>query len=120
MQSWIFRFVSILGERYARTCLRLLYAVASTPECSRIRQRQAAIYLHVTDCVDAILLALEGRRQGNIFNLGTDEYCTVDESIGWITGFLGLNPARHYAGGDRGWVGDSPFIFLTARGPCIG
>src|SRR5262249_62289730 len=48
----------------------------------------------------------------NIFNLGTDEYCSVDESIGWITGHLGLDPVRHYAGGARGWVGDSPFIFL--------
>jgi UDP-glucose 4-epimerase len=36
----------------------------------------------------------------------------VDDSIGWIAGRLGLNPARQYTGGERGWVGDSPFIFL--------
>jgi UDP-glucose 4-epimerase len=36
----------------------------------------------------------------------------VDDSIGWITGRLGLNPTRQYSGGERGWVGDSPFILL--------
>ena len=38
----------------------------------------------------------------NIFNLGTDEYCEVNDSIGWITGHLGLDPARTYTGGERG------------------
>jgi UDP-glucose 4-epimerase len=48
----------------------------------------------------------------NIYNLGADEYCEVNDSIGWITERLGLTPKRVYAGGERGWVGDSPFIFL--------
>src|SRR5258708_4784442 len=48
----------------------------------------------------------------NVFNLGVDEYCQVNDSIGWITNHLGLTPALHYSGGARGWVGDSPFIFL--------
>ena len=48
----------------------------------------------------------------NIFNLGTDEYCEVNDSIAWISGHLGLTPELIYAGGERGWVGDSPFIFL--------
>jgi UDP-glucose 4-epimerase len=40
----------------------------------------------------------------------------VNESIGWITGHLGLSPVRNYSGGTRGWIGDSPFIFLdTAK-----
>jgi nucleoside-diphosphate-sugar epimerase len=48
----------------------------------------------------------------SIYNLGTDEYCTVDESLGWICAELGVDPRRSYTGGERGWVGDSPFIFL--------
>ena len=48
----------------------------------------------------------------NIYNLGTDEYCQVDDSLNWITAHLGLKPERLYTGGERGWVGDSPFIFL--------
>ena len=51
----------------------------------------------------------------NIFNLGADEYCRVDDSLGWISERLGLNPKRQYAGGARGWIGDSPFIFLDTK-----
>ena len=57
---------------------------------------------------------LEGNGFG--FNLGVDHYCTVDESLGWICEHLGLSPERRYTGGTRGWIGDSPFIFLdTAK-----
>jgi len=48
----------------------------------------------------------------HVFNLGTEEYCQVNDSIRWITAHLGLAPALSYTGGDRGWIGDSPFIFL--------
>jgi UDP-glucose 4-epimerase len=50
----------------------------------------------------------------NIFNLGTDEYCEVNDSIRWICGHLGLSPELRYSGGDRGWIGDNPFIFLDS------
>ena len=48
----------------------------------------------------------------NIFNLGTEEHEDVDYSVDVITQHLGLNPAREYTGEVRGWIGDSPFIFL--------
>jgi len=116
LQGWIFRFVSILGERYTHGhvvdfCRQLAQHSGTLRVLGNGRQRKS--YLYVQDCIDAILAAIE-RAPGkvNVFNLGTDEYCTVDESIGWITARLGVSPAREYAGGERGWVGDSPFIFL--------
>ena len=51
----------------------------------------------------------------NIMNLGTNEYCQVTESIGWITAKLGLKPKLIFGGGDRGWIGDNPFIFLDTK-----
>ena len=36
----------------------------------------------------------------------------MNHSIAWISERLGLAPTLEYTGGDRGWVGDSPFIFL--------
>jgi len=67
----------------------------------------------VRDCIDAMLLCMEcAGAKVSIFNLGTDEYCEVNDSIGWICEQLGLNPRRIYSGGDRGWTGDNPFIFL--------
>jgi UDP-glucose 4-epimerase len=74
-------------------------------------QRKSYLYIH--DCIDAILLAIEKSSEPvNVLNLGTDEYCEVNDSIRWITERLGVAPALQYAGGPRGWVGDSPFIFL--------
>jgi len=116
MQSWIFRFVSILGERYTHGHVFDFYKqLTQHPETLQVlgNGKQRKSYLYVQDCIDAILLALDrASAKVNIFNLGTDDYCMVDESIGWITGRLGLNPTRQYTGGERGWVGDSPFIFL--------
>ncbi len=40
----------------------------------------------------------------------------MNDSLDWICAKLRVNPKRHYTGGSRGWVGDSPFILLdTAR-----
>ena len=74
---------------------------------------QRKSYLYVQDCIDAMLLAVNAASAPvSIFNLGTDEYCQVNQSIGWICEHLGLHPKLDYTGGDRGWVGDNPFIFL--------
>ena len=65
------------------------------------------------------VLILTARPKGpdlaRAFNLGTDEYCQVSESVELITSELGLAPDLVYTGGDRGWIGDSPFIFLDCR-----
>jgi UDP-glucose 4-epimerase len=119
-QSYIFRFVSILGERYSHGHVFDFYgSLVANPEELRVlgNGKQRKSYLYVQDCIDAMLLAFEtSHEKVNIFNLGTDEYCELNESIEWITGRLGVKPRLTYTGGDRGWVGDSPFIFLdTAR-----
>ena len=115
-QAYIFRFVSVLGERYSHGHVFDFYkSLLRNPQELIVlgdgHQRKS--YLYVQDCLDAILLAIqkaEGRV--NVFNLGADEYCQVDDSVGWICEHLGLEPRRIYAGGERGWVGDSPFVFL--------
>lgn len=115
-QGYIFRFVSILGERYSHGHVFDFYqSLRANPRELRVlgNGRQRKSYLYVQDCIDAMLYAVD-RADGrvNIFNLGTDEYCEVNESIGWITAHLRLNPTLTYSGGERGWIGDSPFIFL--------
>src|SRR3954464_1295484 len=120
-EGYIFRFVSILGERYSHGHVFDFYkSLRANPEELRVLGNglQRKSYLSVHDCIDAILTVMERVRDGKavIFNLGTDEYCQVNDSIGWITSHLGVSPPLRYTGGDRGWVGDSPFIFLdTAR-----
>src|SRR2546427_11621085 len=72
--------------------------------------------LYVQDCLDAMLLAMaRADDRVNIFNLGVESYCEVQDSIAWISAALGLNPKVTYNGGARGWVGDNPFILLDTR-----
>jgi UDP-glucose 4-epimerase len=119
-QSYIFRLVSLLGERYTHGHIVDFYRQLRG-DGARLRVlgngRQRKSYLYVQDCIDAMLLAID-RSSGevNIFNVGTDDHCEVNDSIRWICEALGVAPEIDYSGGDRGWVGDNPFIFLdTAK-----
>lgn len=114
--GWIFRFVSILGERYSHGHVLDFYKkLLDDPNHLHVlgNGKQRKSYLYVQDCIDAMLMAIEEKKNKvNIFNLGTDEFIIVDDSVNLICGYLGLNPKISYSGGDRGWIGDNPFIFL--------
>ena len=116
----MFRFVSILGPRYTHGHVFDFYKqLRAGPTRLNVlgdgTQRKS--YLHVDDCVAAMLCALDTvQDRFAIFNLGCDSYCQVNDSIGWICSELGITPTRDYSGGSRGWIGDNPFIFLdTAK-----
>ena len=115
-QSWIFRFVSILGERYTHGHVYDFYRkLRQDPTCLTVlgNGKQRKSYLYVQDCIDAIFLALEkAQEKVNIINLGVNDVCEVDDSIRWICEELGVNPKLEYTGGDRGWIGDNPLIHL--------
>jgi UDP-glucose 4-epimerase len=115
-QSWIFRLVSILGERYTHGHVYDFYKkLLENPDELLIlgNGHQKKSYLYIQDCLDAMLFSIDRfKDKVNILNLGTNEYCEVNESVNWITTHLGLKPKLKYSGGDRGWVGDNPFIFL--------
>jgi UDP-glucose 4-epimerase len=114
--GYIFRFVSILGERYTHGhifdfCKQLIDHPNELYVLGNGKQKKS--YLYIQDCIDAILTVIsEAKEQVNIINLGTDEYCEINQSIGWICNYLNLNPRITYSGGEHGWVGDNPFIFL--------
>ena len=119
MQAWIFRFVSILGDRYTHGHVfdfvkRLLENPNELTVLGNGKQKKS--YLHVQDCLDAIELAIvKAEDKINIFNLGTDEYCDISASAGWIIDEMKLQPTVKYSGGERGWIGDNPFIFLGTQ-----
>ena len=83
---------------------------------------QRKSYLHIDDCIGAMLTVVEkAQDKVNVFNLGTDEYCEIVNSIGWICEEMGVTPKLSYTGGARGWIGDNPFIYLdTARVRALG
>jgi UDP-glucose 4-epimerase len=125
LEGYIFRFVSILGERYTHGHVFDFYRqLLEHPDRLTVlgdgTQRKS--YLYIQDCLSAILhvmnlgTAREVKHRSQVYNLGSPEYCCVTESIGWICEHLGLKPKLEFTGGGRGWVGDNPFIFLdTAK-----
>ena len=115
----IFRFVSILGERYTHGhvfdfCRQLLDHPDRLEVLGDGNQRKS--YLYVGDCIEAVLHTVRSNvgREGrsDIYNLGTTEYCRVIDSINWICSELGLAPKISFGGGRQGWIGDNPFILL--------
>jgi UDP-glucose 4-epimerase len=114
----IFRFVSILGERYTHGHVYDFYrALRADPTRLRVLGdgRQEKSYLYVQDCVSAILAAVDAHEEAagaHVYNLGTDETIVVDDSVATIVAHLGLEPAIEHTGGKRGWAGDSPLIHL--------
>ena len=124
-EGYIFRFVSILGERYTHGHVFDFYKqLREHPDHLRVlgdgSQRKS--YLYIQDCISAMLhvvehqLARKAKHRVEIFNLGAPEYCQVKDSIGWICEALSLKPRLDFTGGERGWIGDNPFIFLeTAK-----
>ncbi|HUB27787.1 MAG TPA: NAD-dependent epimerase/dehydratase family protein [Tepidisphaeraceae bacterium] len=124
-RAYIFRFVSILGDRYSHGHVfdfyrKLLDNPSEIEVLGDGNQRKS--YLHIQDCLDAIQTAMEKATEAvSIFNLGRDDYCAVNQSLDCICEELKLTPRRRYTGGARGWVGDSPFILLdTARIKSLG
>ncbi len=124
-EGYVFRFVSIMGERYTHGHVFDFYKqLLDHPDHLRVlgdgSQRKS--YLYVGDCIAALMhvvktgTAKTAKHRVQVYNLGTDEFVTVKDSIGVICQRLGLAPRFDYTGGDRGWVGDNPFIYLdTAR-----
>ena len=122
-EGYIFRFVSILGERYTHGHVFDFYRQLMV-DPTRLRVlgdgNQRKSYLYVHDCLKAILHVLDQntaellRHRCEIYNLGAQDYCVVKDSISWICKRLKVTPVLEFTGGERGWVGDNPFIFLDA------
>jgi UDP-glucose 4-epimerase len=123
-EGYIFRFVSILGERYTHGHVFDFYRqLIDHPERLAVlgdgSQRKS--YLYIQDCIDAMLhtvraaTASRAPHRVQIYNLGTAEYVRVRESVGFICKALGLTPEVTYGAGTRGWIGDNPFIFLDTK-----
>lgn len=117
MRCFIYRFVSWIGERYSHG---IVFDLMKKLQNDRLRLpllgdgTQKKSYLYVKDGVQGIMLGIEkAPAQKNVYNLGHDYFLTVLEVVKIILDELGLKDVKlEFAGGKRGWVGDSPLVHL--------
>jgi len=122
IEAYCFRFVSLLGPRYPHGhVFDFVKKLRLEPSHLDILGDGTAekSYLHITDCISALMLVVEDLRpaQGaehpfDVFNLGVTEHIRVAESAQLISRSLGVEPKFNYGEGRRGWIGDNPFVFL--------
>lgn len=117
MRCFLYRFVSWIGERYSHGIVFDLMKKLSRND-SELELlgdgMQTKSYLYVRDGVRGIMTGFEkSPEQKNVFNLGHQEHINVSRVAEIILDELQLkNVTLRYAGGKRGWVGDSPFVHL--------
>ncbi len=118
MKSWIFRFANIVGERSTHGIIvDFINKLKKNPETLEILGdgKQSKSYLHVSDCVDAILFSVEkSSKMANIFNIGSGDTVTSKEIGEMVVKEMGLKGVTFtYTGGNRGWKGDVPRMLLS-------
>jgi UDP-glucose 4-epimerase len=123
IRSYMFRFVSWIGERYSHGVVYdFVKKLKTNPRELEIlgdgNQRKS--YLHVEDGVQGIFLAIANiREQKNVINLGHESYMNVMRLASIVIEEMGLEDVKfRFTGGERGWLGDSPFVHLDINKIC--
>jgi len=117
LQSWVFRFANIVGPRLRGAVIPdFVEKLREDPSSLTILGdgRQEKSYMHVSECLDAMLFAVEhAEKDHNVFNLGTRTTTSVDRIASIVADEMGVDPDYEYTGGDRGWTGDVPRMRLS-------
>ena len=114
---YTFRFANIVGPRLQGAVIPdFIEKLKSNPERLEIlgNGRQEKSYMHITDCIDAMLTVTQHADQPvNTYNLGTRTTTSVNRIADIVSEELGCDPEYEYTGGDRGWTGDVPKMRLS-------
>ena len=118
IHSWIFRFANIVGDRGTHGIIvDFIEKLKSDAGHLEILGdgRQSKSYLHVSDCVDAILFAVDCINETvNIFNVGSEDTIDATGIAGIVVEEMGVEDVEFiYTGGKRGWKGDVPRMLLA-------
>ncbi len=125
LNATVFRFANVVGGRQTHGVgLDFLRRLKADPTRLQIMGdgKQSKSYLHVSDAVDAILLAHEERMAHGehicsyeVFNVSTHDSIIVDEIAELAVETMGF-PLKvfEYTGGRGGWKGDIPIVRLDS------
>lgn len=119
IKSTVLRLANIFGERSMHGVMFDFYKkLKKDPKRLEIlgNGKQDKSYLHVSDCVSAIIAAYEKQEsQYDIFNVGSESRHTVDYIARLVSSELGLSPEFTCTGGEGGWRGDVTAMLLDVQ-----
>lgn len=117
MYSWIFRFSSVLGERYNHGVVYNFYReLKRDPSKLYVHggKHQRKSYVYIDDVINGIWAGTwHAPQKVNIFNVGNESTFTLDEVIRVMCETMELElPEIIYSGNKVGWIGDSRTCLL--------
>ena len=122
LSACVFRFANVVGPRQTHGVgydfVRRLHA---DPTHLRILGdgNQSKSYIHVSDVVEAMLMANEKTTKPyEVYNVASGDYVTVREIADLAVECLGLKPENvryEFTGGRGGWKGDVPVVRFDIR-----
>ncbi|WP_158058879.1 NAD-dependent epimerase/dehydratase family protein [Halorussus halophilus] len=118
LNVWQFRFANVIGLHQRGNVVpdfveKLLDDGSQLHILGNGRQEKS--YVHVDDCVDAMLHVVQHTDPSPLttFNIGTATTTTVTQIAEVVSDVMGLDPEFVYEGGERGWTGDVPRMKLS-------
>lgn len=107
----IFRLANIVGPNLRGAVIPdFIEKLSDNPQELEIlgNGKQMKSYMHVEDCVNAILHITNS--DATTVNIGTETTTTVDRIADTVSDVMNLQPLYDYTGGSQGWTGDVPEI----------
>ena len=119
-RGYIHRFANIVGPRGTHGVIfDFIHKLKRDPGRLEVLGdgNQEKSYMSARDCVTSMLHVIERDDGGaNLFNLGTDDTCSVSRIAEIVIEESGLEGvAIEYTGGMRGWAGDVPRTYLDVN-----
>jgi UDP-glucose 4-epimerase len=116
MRSCVLRLANVIGGRSTHGVITdFVRKLGSNPNELEVLGdgMQSKSYVHISDCIDAIITAAgKSRETFQIFNVGSEDQADVKAIARIVSEGLGLKPEFRFTGGRQGWVGDVPNMRL--------
>lgn len=121
MESVIFRFANIIGQRGTHGVIYdFINKLKRNPKELEILGdgKQSKSYCYISDCIDAMVFGY-GHAEGRVevFNVGTEQMTNVNKIADIVVSEMGLSSVKYRyverADGGRGWKGDIKTMLLS-------
>ncbi len=115
MQAWVYRFANVIGKRSTHGVIcDFINKLKANPRVLEILGdgTQTKSYIYIEDCINAMFSGLKAREKLNVFNIGSSDTIKVKRIAEIVCEAMNLKPSLRYTGGERGWKGDVPYMFL--------